>query len=133
MHAAHACSSSSAVQAVARLRMTGLWARLSTQVIYNTRRDLEDMKHVLLTNVVGTFAITKAFLPLLKQGSKKTIINMSSDAGCLTQNASFIHDNRPSDAGMALSYRASKVALNMGEFVPLARKDIQPAQCTIFA
>ena len=73
------------------------------------------MKHVLLTNVVGTFAMTKAFLPLLKQGKKKTIINISSDAGCLTQNASFIHDNRPSDAGMALSYRASKVALNMGK------------------
>lgn len=78
-------------------------------------RDLEDMKHVLLTNVIGTFAVTKAFLPLLKQGKQRTIINMSSDAGCLTQNASFIHDNRPSDAGMALSYRASKVALNMGE------------------
>ena len=78
-------------------------------------RDLEDLKHVLLTNVVGTFAVTKAFLPLLKSGKKKTIINMSSDAGCLTQNASFIHDNRPSDAGMALSYRASKVAVNMGK------------------
>ncbi|DBA78176.1 hypothetical protein WJX79_006992 [Trebouxia sp. C0005] len=76
-------------------------------------QDLEDLKHVLLTNVVGTFAVTKAFLPLLKSGKKRTIINMSSDAGCLTQNASFIHDDRPSDAGMALSYRASKVAVNM--------------------
>ncbi len=78
-------------------------------------RDLEDLKHVLLTNVVGTFAVTKAFLPLLKSGKKKTIINMGSDAGCLTQNASFIHDSKPSDAGMALSYRTSKVAVNMGE------------------
>lgn len=69
---------------------------------------------MLLTNVVGTFAVTKAFLPLLKQGKKKVIVNMSSDAGCLTQNASFIHDNQPSDAGMALSYRTSKVAINMG-------------------
>lgn len=78
-------------------------------------RDLEDLKQVLLTNVVGTFAVTKTFLPLLKQGKKKVIVNMSSDAGCLTQNASFIHDNRPSDAGMALSYRTSKVAVNMGK------------------
>ena len=69
---------------------------------------------MLLTNVVGTFAVTKAFLPLLKQGKKKVIVNMSSDAGCLTQNASFIHDNQPSDAGMALSYRTSKTAVNMG-------------------
>lgn len=52
---------------------------------------------------------------MLKQGNKKVIINMSSDAGCLTQNASFIHDNQSSDAGMALSYRTSKVAVNMGE------------------
>lgn len=78
-------------------------------------RELEDLKQVLLTNVVGTFAVTKAFLPLLKQGKKKVIVNMSSDAGCLTQNASFIHDNKPSDAGMALSYRTSKVAVNMGK------------------
>lgn len=70
---------------------------------------------MLLTNVIGTFAVTKAFLPLLKQGKKKVIVNMSSDAGCLTQNAPFIHDNQPSDAGMALSYRTSKVAVNMGE------------------
>lgn len=75
------------------------------------------MKSVLLTNVVGTFAVTKAFLPLLKQGKMKTILNISSDAGCLAQNASFIHDDKPSDAGMALSYRTSKVALNMGELL----------------
>ena len=77
-------------------------------------RDLEDLKAVLLTNVVGTFAVTKALLPLLKQGNKKTIVNISSDAACLSQNASFIHDDKPSDAGMALSYRTSKVAVNMG-------------------
>ncbi|KAL3132419.1 hypothetical protein ABBQ32_008978 [Trebouxia sp. C0010 RCD-2024] len=77
-------------------------------------QDIEDMKAVLLTNVVGTFAVTKAFLPLLKQGRMKTILNISSDAGCLTQNASFLHDDSQSDAAMALSYRTSKVALNMG-------------------
>jgi len=76
-------------------------------------QDIEDLKTVLLTNVVGTFAVTKAFLPLLKQGKMKTILNISSDAGCLSQNASFIHDDSPSDAGMALSYRTSKVAVNM--------------------
>lgn len=78
-------------------------------------RDIEDMKAVLLTNVVGTFAVTKAFLPLLKQGKMKTIFNISSDAACLTQNASFIDDDSPSDAAMALSYRTSKVAVNMGK------------------
>ncbi|KAL3131674.1 hypothetical protein ABBQ38_007968 [Trebouxia sp. C0009 RCD-2024] len=50
-------------------------------------QEIDDMKAVLLTNVVGTFAVTKAFLPLLKQGRMKTILNISSDAGCLTQNA----------------------------------------------
>lgn len=75
------------------------------------------MKAVLLTNVVGTFAVTKAFLPLLKQGKLKTILNISSDAGCLTLNASFLHNDDPTDAAMALSYRTSKAAMNMGESI----------------
>jgi NAD(P)-dependent dehydrogenase (short-subunit alcohol dehydrogenase family) len=76
-------------------------------------QELEEFKTVLLTNVVGTFAVTKTFLPFLRQGKHKTIINTSSDAGCLTQNHGFIHEEKDSDAGMALSYRTSKVAVNM--------------------
>ncbi len=81
-------------------------------------RDLEDLRHVLMVNVVGTYAVTKAFLPLLHKGTQKTIVNISSDAGCHAQNASFIHSDQPSEGGVGLSYRTSKAALNMGEASP---------------
>ena len=74
---------------------------------------MEDLQHVLTVNVVGTFAVSKAFLPLLRTGSKKTVVNISSDAGCHMQNASFIHSASPSEGGVGLSYRTSKAALNM--------------------
>lgn len=70
---------------------------------------------MLMVNVVGTYAVSKAFLPLLRKGTNKTIVNISSDAGCHAQNASFIHDDKPSEGGVGLSYRTSKAALNMGE------------------
>lgn len=77
-------------------------------------REVEDLQHVLTVNVVGTFAVTKAFLPLLRIGARKTIVNISSDAACHSQNASFIHSAKPSEGGVGLSYRTSKAALNMG-------------------
>ncbi len=82
-----------------------------------TCRDLDDFKQVLLTNVVGTFCVTKSFLPLLKAGRQKTIVHISSIAASLSNNQSFIQQKNTSDASMALSYRTSKVALNMGEAV----------------
>lgn len=71
-----------------------------------------------MINVVGTFAVTKAFLPMLKSGNKKTIVNISSDAACLTLMYSMIHAKDGMDAGMGLSYKASKVAVNMGKQSP---------------
>ena len=68
-----------------------------------------------MINVVGTFAVTKAFLPMLKRGNKKTIVNISSDAACLTLMYSMIHAKDGMDAGMGLSYKASKCAVNMGK------------------
>jgi NAD(P)-dependent dehydrogenase (short-subunit alcohol dehydrogenase family) len=123
-HAVPCCES--ALSGAMHVHAFNLQPQLRTRFVIC--RELEDLKHVLLTNVVGTFAVTKAFLPLLKSGKKRTIINMSSDAGCLTQNASFINDDRPSDAGMALSYRASKVAVNMGKLAP---RDFSLAEISI--
>lgn len=78
-------------------------------------RDIDDLRQVLMINVVGTFAVTKAFLPMLKSGNKKTIVNISSDAACLTLMYSMIHAKDGMDAGMGLSYKASKCAVNMGK------------------
>ncbi|KAL0037385.1 hypothetical protein WJX79_005282 [Trebouxia sp. C0005] len=76
-------------------------------------QELEDLKNVLMVNVVGTYAVSKAFLPLLRKSTRKVIVNISSDAGCHAQNASFIHSEKPSEGGVGLSYRTSKAALNM--------------------
>lgn len=69
--------------------------------------------NALKINVVGTFAVTQAFLPLLKKGQNKTIMNITSDAACLSLMASQLKVKEPIDVGMGLSYKASKAALNM--------------------
>ena len=79
-------------------------------------RDVDDLQQALNINVVGTFAVTKGLLPMLKRGSKKTIVNISSDAASLTHMSKLGHAKDPVDSGQALSYKASKVALNMGKW-----------------
>lgn len=63
----------------------------------------ETMISAFDTNVAGPLRITKAFLPLLKSGSAKVLVNISSVMG---SNA---RTSRPS----SLSYRVSKAALTM--------------------
>jgi NAD(P)-dependent dehydrogenase (short-subunit alcohol dehydrogenase family) len=36
-------------------------------------RKAKDLQDVLLTNVVGTYMVTKAFLPLIRKGHKKQV------------------------------------------------------------
>ena len=36
-------------------------------------REVKDLRDVLLTNVVGTYMVTKAFLPLIRKGHKKQV------------------------------------------------------------
>ena len=93
--------------------------KLQCDVLLVTRhihacRDVDDLQQALNINVVGTFAVTKGLLPMLKRGCKKTIVNISSDAASLTHMTTLGHANDPVDSGQALSYKASKVALNMG-------------------
>lgn len=73
-----------------------------------------------MVNVVGTFSVTKSFLPLLKKGISKTIINISSNAASLSRNYSQIHQPGVSDASLALSYRVAKVGVNMGRPHPVS-------------
>ena len=42
---------------------------------------MENFRTTPETNVVGVQAVTQAFLPLLKIGSKRIVINMSSNLG----------------------------------------------------
>jgi NAD(P)-dependent dehydrogenase (short-subunit alcohol dehydrogenase family) len=65
--------------------------------------DFEVLKTVFDVNSLGPLRLTQALLPLLERGTKKTIVNVSSEAGSLTTCG------RSSWFG----YCMSKAALNM--------------------
>ncbi|MED3794824.1 SDR family oxidoreductase [Niallia alba] len=64
--------------------------------------DFENVKFTMDVNVLGPMRVMKHFLPLLYKGKKKTIINISSEAGS-------IHNAYGGD----FPYGISKAALNM--------------------
>ncbi|DBB17092.1 hypothetical protein WJX82_001603 [Trebouxia sp. C0006] len=73
---------------------------------------IDTFRTILEINVLGVHAVSQAFLPLLKMGHKKTVINMSS---CLGSHA-FLLSNPVGweNSSAALSaYKTSKAALNM--------------------
>ena len=46
--------------------------------------DFDLMLKVLNVNALGTLRVTAAFLPLLMKGAEKTVVNISSEAGSIT-------------------------------------------------
>ena len=72
--------------------------------------DLDTLRRTYDTNVFGVFAVTQAFLPLLKKSAAGRIVNMSSGLGSLTLNSD---PNSPYAAVKPLAYNSSKAALNM--------------------
>ena len=72
-----------------------------------TECEAEKLRAVMETNVIGVFAVTKAFLPLLRKSAAGRIVNLSSGLGSLA----YLSDpNRYENHFMA--YAASKAALN---------------------
>ena len=72
--------------------------------------DMDTLRRTYETNVFGVFAVTKAFLPLLKKSEAGRIVNHSSGLGSLTENS----DPNGQYAGIKpLAYNSSKAALNM--------------------
>jgi len=63
----------------------------------------EEWEDVFATNVMGPLRVVNAFLPNLKKGSEKCIVNMSDDIASL---------EKTQGGGHAYLYRASKAALN---------------------
>lgn len=64
---------------------------------------LEQMAQVLDVNVYGTIRATRVFLPFLRKGEKKQIVNISSLMGSISDNSS----------GRYSGYRVSKAGVNM--------------------
>lgn len=71
---------------------------------------IETVETVMLTNYVGSLAVTQAMLPLLQQAEKAQIINVSSELGSIS-----LHNdpNWKYAPVKYLAYCASKAALNM--------------------
>lgn len=65
--------------------------------------DFDKTSTILTINTLGPLRVTKAFLPLLRHGSMKTIVNISSEAGSIENCRR---------KGM-FGYSMSKAALNM--------------------
>ncbi|KAK9822195.1 hypothetical protein WJX81_002066 [Elliptochloris bilobata] len=76
----------------------------------------EDLEAVLRVNVIGTLALTRALLPLLRKGASKTVVNLSSGAGAISAAG-----GQGGWALRSLAYKSSKAALNMAT-VLLARE-----------
>ena len=72
--------------------------------------DVDMMRRTYETNVFGVFAVTQAFLPLLKKSEAGRIVNHSSGLGSLTQNSD---PNWDFAAVKPAAYNSSKAALNM--------------------
>lgn len=72
--------------------------------------EMETLRRTYDTNFFGVFAVTKAFLPLLRASEAGRIVNMSSGLGSLTQNSDPAWDFA---AVKLLAYNSSKAALNM--------------------
>ncbi|KAL4765276.1 SDR family oxidoreductase [Aspergillus foveolatus] len=66
----------------------------------------DDLTEVLHTNVTLTHLVTRAFLPLLRQGSRKVITNISSTLGSISLSPQF-------SRSPAHAYKISKAAMNM--------------------
>ncbi|TKX21183.1 hypothetical protein C1H76_6724 [Elsinoe australis] len=68
--------------------------------------EMTDLNEHFNINVVGTHNVISAFLPLLKQGTSKKVINITSTMGSMAMSAFFKHQPTP-------AYKVSKAALNM--------------------
>jgi NAD(P)-dependent dehydrogenase (short-subunit alcohol dehydrogenase family) len=65
--------------------------------------DAEDLRQAFAVNAIGPMLVTKALLPNLRAGQRKTVFNITSQLGSIASNR----------GGSSYGYRASKAALNM--------------------
>ncbi|KAA8997210.1 SDR family oxidoreductase [Paenibacillus spiritus] len=76
--------------------------------------DMEAMAGIFNVNTLGTLRVTRALLPLLLQGERRLVVNISSEAGSIARNS------RTSMYG----YCMSKAALNMQS--SLVHQELKP-------
>lgn len=69
-----------------------------------TKVDLDTVRRVVETNVIGVIRVTNALLPLLRQSASPRIVNMSSGVGSLTRQTDPAGDSGP----VSVAYSPSK-------------------------
>ena len=66
------------------------------------RLSMKDLEEAFRVNAAGPIALTQALLGNLRAGKRRTVVNLSSGLGSISQN----------ESGGWIAYRASKAALN---------------------
>ncbi|KAK9802019.1 hypothetical protein WJX73_002157 [Symbiochloris irregularis] len=76
---------------------------------------LESIERCFSVNTLGPLLVTRAFLPLLLKGNKKTVVNISSGSGVVTwrQQAAAASEPAPIVFKHGIGYAMSKAALQM--------------------
>ncbi|KAJ5384143.1 Short-chain dehydrogenase/reductase SDR [Penicillium concentricum] len=67
---------------------------------------MDNLNETFNVNVTAAHLVSRAFLPLLRKGEKKTVINISTTVGSIAMADAFQHLKTP-------AYKISKAALNM--------------------
>lgn len=91
-------------------------AGISGSPVTATETDPEELKRILLTNTIGPFLVVQNLLPLIRKGTKKQIVQISSTLGSIGTLHPQLGNEGGEYTGPArhfLAYRASKAALNM--------------------
>ena len=73
---------------------------------------------VMRVNVIGTYLVTRTFLPLLLRRNTRTIVQISSGLGSISINRLAMTDPEKNPMGNRfIAYNASKAAINMREYI----------------
>lgn len=75
-----------------------------------TSVDLDIIRAVVETNVLGVIRVTNAMLPLLRESASPRIVNMSSSVGSLTRQSA--SGGETTTGPVAVAYAPSKTLLN---------------------
>lgn len=90
-----------------------------------TELSMDMLRKNFEVNLFGAFAVTKAFLSLLRQSSSACVVNISNALGC------FYYQNLVKDSTCHLAFSASKSALNM--LTLLLAKDLDGSKIKVNA
>ncbi|OJI99510.1 hypothetical protein ASPVEDRAFT_126259 [Aspergillus versicolor CBS 583.65] len=91
-----------------KLNGRGLDVLINNAGVMNAARleDMTDLDETFRINVSGVHSVTRAFLPIMREGREKKILNMSSTVGSIALQPDFRMTPVP-------SYKVTKAALNM--------------------